>query len=729
MGLDLVHVLSPARHYCEFQCSMCKGLTSLDSLLVSACSHAICSACFRRGSSGSAATDMKLTQASSCLSCRNPSKELTKLAERQPLAHRVLGRVKVACPLGKRHNCSWVGDYKDLRSHINSHQERANGTDNKRHVQKKVSDPTHRSTTMEDIQPIVNDNIEGSTVVRTKRHGISQLDQDLLGIREHNDMHEKFKMAVEKVNDHGGHTSDQDGSKLRRRRWSMDFIPKIASNTMESTVKRPKSAMRRMQSHDKDDELGTSDGTNSPNASGRGEAKASKSGSASLDAGGSRLTLISRRPARRSSLNLGKANATQKGSAIEGMIVNSRQSFLRRSFNLENLPDTRRQDGPVTAAAERASPHQSAGYRAFQAGKFQIAIDSFTEAIQAVMLPNDDVPSTQGEEQLASLLYSQRAHAHHRLGQHRDCIKDCDDALKLDATNELAYLRKSKALVELRQFEMAHKCLAVGFRRIPTSVVLEGAMRDSYNLAKTMQHVDLCFSKEQYQKVLDTTNNLGAFTSNRYVLVARAKAYLLLNLPDKAIEAANRVFDSDNQSADALEIRAKARYLNGLLEDALMDCQTALSIHLSPREGINETYQKVRLVEQVCSDAKQSMRAGAFKQAAIAFGKAIQASQPLPKSSVLFRTLHTGRAEAHLHCKSYIQALSNANIALESHPQYIRAWETKIQAMEALNRTTQLRNELSGVVGPGGWGFRNTTLTEAYRRCNMSLDGSASDGS
>jgi hypothetical protein len=104
---------------------------------------------------------------------------------------------------------------------------------------------------------------------------------------------------------------------------------------------------------------------------------------------------------------------------------------------------------------------------------------------------------------------------------------------------------------------MAHKCLAVGFRRIPTSVVLEGAMRDSYNLAKTMQHVDLCFSKEQYQKVLDTTNNLGAFTSNRYVLVARAKAYLLLNLPDKAIEAANRVFDSDNQSADALEIRAK----------------------------------------------------------------------------------------------------------------------------------------------------------------------------
>jgi hypothetical protein len=274
----------------------------------------------------------------------------------------------------------------------------------------------HRATSVDDIQSIVKNSIEGSTLVRTKRHAVSQLDQDLLGIRDHTDMHAEFKMTAKKVKDHGGITSDQEGSKLRRRRWSMDFIPKIAPNTMEATVKRPKSAMRRKQSHDKDDELGTSDGTNSPNASGRGEPKATKSGSASLDASGSRLTLISRLPARRSSLNLDKAPATQKESAIEGMIVNPRKSFLRRSSNLENVPATKHQDGPATAAAVRASPHQSAGYRAFQAGKFQIAIDSFTDAIQAVMLPNDDAPCTQGEEHLASLLFSQRAHAHHRLG-------------------------------------------------------------------------------------------------------------------------------------------------------------------------------------------------------------------------------------------------------------------------------------------------------------------------
>ncbi|KAI2492450.1 hypothetical protein MHU86_22100 [Fragilaria crotonensis] len=720
---------------------MCKRLTSLDSYIVSTCSHVICNACLRRGSGTSTTNnnnavtvaDWKPTHAASCLSCRNSSKEVTKLAEGQPLAHRVLGRVKVACPIGKRHNCTWVGDYKDLPSHINSHQQR----NNMRRAQKKGNEMTQRATSsaVDEIPTMAkdinnnNNNIEGSTTVQvrttSRRRSITQQDQEELGIREHNGMHDKLKMTAEKVEHHENDTSDQEGSKFPRGRWGMDLISKIALNTSDHTAKRPKSAMRRKMEHDNEDGLGTSDV--------RRVDQAAKSVSESLNASGSRLTLISRLPARRSSLNLGKSTATQKEStATEGIPVIRKQSFLRRSLNLENVPTTTQRDGasgPATAAAARASPHQSAGYRAFQAGKFQMAVDAFTDGIQAVMMPNTNVPCTQAEEQLASLLYSQRAHAHHRLGQFRDCITDCDDALKLDASNELAYVRKSKALVELRQFDMAHNCLSAGFGRIPTSLVLEGAMKDSYKLAKTMQHVDQYFNKEQYQKVLDATDNLGAFKLNRYVLVARAKAYLLLNLPDKAIEAANRVFGSDNQSVDALEIRAKARYMNGLLEDALMDCQTALSIHSSPRESINETYQTVRLVEQVYSEAKQAMRAGSFRQAVAAFGKAIQASQPLPKSTVLFRTLHAGRAEAHLHTKNYIQALANANTALESHPQYVRAWETKIKAMEALNRTKQLRNELSGIVAPGGWGFRNATLTEAYRRCNMSIDGSAGDSS
>lgn len=40
-----------------------------------------------------------------------------KLSEAQPLAFRVLRRIKVSCPL-KKHGCQWEGDYGDLQSHL-----------------------------------------------------------------------------------------------------------------------------------------------------------------------------------------------------------------------------------------------------------------------------------------------------------------------------------------------------------------------------------------------------------------------------------------------------------------------------------------------------------------------------------------------------------------------------------------------------------------------------------
>ena len=41
-----------------------------------------------------------------------------KLSEAQPLAFRVLRRIKVFCPLRKKHGCQWEGDYGDLQTHL-----------------------------------------------------------------------------------------------------------------------------------------------------------------------------------------------------------------------------------------------------------------------------------------------------------------------------------------------------------------------------------------------------------------------------------------------------------------------------------------------------------------------------------------------------------------------------------------------------------------------------------
>lgn len=118
MGLDVVHVLSAERHYDEFKCVVCNCLTSLDSFATSCCSSPICKSCLK------ATKDLD-----SCPSCKMNLEKLECLKTSQPLAHRVLSRVKVRCTYRSRCKCRWVGDYKNLLSHLESNHRRKHRKD------------------------------------------------------------------------------------------------------------------------------------------------------------------------------------------------------------------------------------------------------------------------------------------------------------------------------------------------------------------------------------------------------------------------------------------------------------------------------------------------------------------------------------------------------------------------------------------------------------------------
>lgn len=263
--------------------------------------------------------------------------------------------------------------------------------------------------------------------------------------------------------------------------------------------------------------------------------------------------------------------------------------------------------------------------------------------------------------------------------------------------------------------------LAIGLGRIPKSTELESEMNYTKKLARTMNDVQSLERAGRFEEILEATSKLES--TNKFVLVARGNAFLACNRIDKAIEAVNGIFEIDGQNVEALEIRAKARYLNARLLDALMDCQTALGID-PQRQSTEATYQRIRKVEQVCAEAERNMSNEAYRQAVNKYGMAIHAAEPLAKNTELYRTLYLGRANAHLQAANYLQALANANLVLESSPSYLKAWETKIKALEAKGRFEQLEEELGEVVQPGHWGADHDVLVEAYDRVQAELYGS-----
>ena len=95
-------------HYSEFTCSICFNL--VEGPLLTTCQHIFCTACLQ---------DWFETKPS-CPSCTqelDPRNGAGELRLASPLAHRVLGRIRVKCSLP---GCPWVGEYSDVTAHLTS---------------------------------------------------------------------------------------------------------------------------------------------------------------------------------------------------------------------------------------------------------------------------------------------------------------------------------------------------------------------------------------------------------------------------------------------------------------------------------------------------------------------------------------------------------------------------------------------------------------------------------
>jgi tetratricopeptide (TPR) repeat protein len=109
--MDLKFCISPESHVAEFTCVICCCLIDLTASVTRPCSHAFCKTCLASW----------LKKAERCPTCNWDLHDgvnttlVDDLAKAQPLAYRVLRRIRIRCPWGA---CDWTGDYGDLQAHM-----------------------------------------------------------------------------------------------------------------------------------------------------------------------------------------------------------------------------------------------------------------------------------------------------------------------------------------------------------------------------------------------------------------------------------------------------------------------------------------------------------------------------------------------------------------------------------------------------------------------------------
>ncbi len=172
MPLEPSHIRSSSRHYAPFVCAICTNLPDPENAVVTTlCSHVFCGTCletwFMRSShcpvcnkdvsyssNYSHQKGVTVSSEKSTMMIGNSLVYLKNLSEAQPLAYRLLKRVKVSCPLKEKHGCPWVGDYGDLQDHLLSESAHLNKAS--RHV---GEDTIMESTSSDDPEKTMKKNI------------------------------------------------------------------------------------------------------------------------------------------------------------------------------------------------------------------------------------------------------------------------------------------------------------------------------------------------------------------------------------------------------------------------------------------------------------------------------------------------------------------------------------------------------------------------------------------
>jgi len=397
---------------------------------------------------------------------------------------------------------------------------------------------------------------------------------------------------------------------------------------------------------------------------------------------------------------------TERGEALEKLKLLQDSMVIVLSDQRSRLWD---QGGGSDAMVRMADYLKDIATAAFDDKNFKSAAQGFAEAITALADPTLD--SAMYQE-----LHIKCAEAHLEIREFSKCIRFLDEALEVDDQIPEAYLFKARAHMHMNRFDDATIILEIGYKRCPSSKELQKQLEYTKQLSETIVALDCLKINGLHSELIKVTDTLGEeMMSEKHILLARAGAFLALDQSAEAVEAAAKIHEIDASDMEALVILAKANYLEGNIEDALIECQKALSLG-DKSQGVNMLYGMINDVAQALILAERALQNQNYKEACTLCTKTIHIAEPLLKSSPLYRKLYLARSEANCHAGNYMQSVANANLVLGSLPESLDAWSIKIKSLEALGKHYQLVDELEKVVSGDEWGSRQPFLVETYNR-------------
>ena len=500
-GVDAEHVLAEKSHLDELKCGLCNKLVSLDAYSTIPCAHPFCRGCFENWldskppkstcvcpSCGIVVSDVPgaptAIKPDSLTHYKGHRIAARPMSQAQPLAHRILKKVKVLCPHRNKRSCTWTGDYRDLKAHVATHLNNNNNNNNNH-----SNSSNERGGNCNGHNGLHNHSGCGSGECGGGSAGpsVSSRSPQLLTRKNSSDSMERRSRSS---------TRDPSSSKSMNARSrqspasSRQTRPPNRRSSLE--IQSPKRELRRVQSmmvgdrgrgshssssnrHARSrspirpqppDKLSQSlpprSGAPSPADETLDESSFNNSSSNNGSSNGRRSSINHDDPLVRRTKSLhdidnpattrssptpptnvsgsgGPGHASPSHLSPTGraspMISGHSSTHSSSTTNSSSMqPPPRRRDSVTRRRSNRRPSFLSFAYAmkekanaAFKSGRYEEAADIYSEAIHAFAKRGNDE-----EDELAATLFSNRAASFLRMNRYELCIKDCDCAIGLN---------------------------------------------------------------------------------------------------------------------------------------------------------------------------------------------------------------------------------------------------------------------------------------------------------
>ena len=246
--------------------------------------------------------------------------------------------------------------------------------------------------------------------------------------------------------------------------------------------------------------------------------------------------------------------------------------------------------------------------------------------------------------------------------------------------------------------ENAHACLKSGNEKNPQAKELEMEMKSLEKLQSRLERVEELLELGDHHTALRAVRSIDHYKSNVRVRLVVAMVDLCLGNVDEVLKHLDKIVLERPDHVQALEIRAQAHLLNADFANAVTDVKAALG-HDPDSDSVQKSLRKHLSVQRNVLDARKASYASNFTKAVALYTAAIDDCKPLASNTELYRLLHSERGDANLSLGAYNASLQDTQNALACANDYTVAWVTRVRALQALGRYSDIEQELEPVIG------------------------------